>query len=303
MKKIFFLLALHSAAYAHVVVHFNGRLGNQLFQAAAAFALAQENQCGVYFPDFERLDTPGDDYGLKQLKHNYAYIFSRIPSTQMKITPTTRYQEPDFSYHQIPYQPDIEISGYFLSEKYFSNYREQIMDLFSPVEEVERHLESHFSSILQHEKSVGIHVRTGYLEAMLNDFNPKFYERYLPPDIDFFKQAMELFDKDSLFVVFSDHINWCKEQFAEIDREIIFVENQDYIYDFYLLSKCKHTILANSSFGWWAAYLNKNPDKKVVCRMPFWTCDPSGLKDIICSDWTTITMRENPPIPKFTGPP
>jgi hypothetical protein len=289
--------------YSHVVVHFGGRLGNQLFQAAAAIALAKENQCEVYFPDFERLDLPTEDYGLEQLKQNHRYIFSRIPSLKAKINPSYLYREPDFAYHEIPYQPDTEIAGYFLSEKYFLKHQAYILDLFSPSEDIEQHLEDRFGNIIHHPKTVGIHIRTGYLEYKLNDYNSKFYDAYLPPDMSFFKKAIEMFDDDSLFVVFSDHIPWCKQQFSSINKQIIFVENQEYIYDFYLLSKCKHAILANSSFGWWAAYLNRNPTKQVICRTPFWTCDASGLKDIVCSGWTTINMKKKPPIPNFTGDP
>jgi hypothetical protein len=301
MSKLLFLLLVPSMMYSHVVVHFNGRLGNQLFQAATAIALAQENQCEVYFPDFERLDLSTDDYGLAQLKQNYHYIFSRIPSLKTKIIPSYIYHEPDFAYHTISYVADTEIAGYFLSEKHFMKHKEYVVDLFSPTNDINQYLEERFAHIIHHPNTVGIHIRTGYLEYMLNEYNPKFYDAYLPPDMAFFKQAIERFDPNSLFIVFSDHIPWCKKQFASLNKQVIFVEDQEYIYDFYLLSKCKHAILANSTFGWWAAYLNKNPSKKVICRMPFWTCDPSGLQDIICSDWMTIDMQEKPPIPQFKG--
>lgn len=286
---------------ADIVVHFRGRLGNQLFQAAAAIALAQENQCGIYFPDFERLHLDTEDYGLRQLKRNYETIFYRIPSSKKKIEPTFIYEELDFSYSPIPYSSHMEMIGYFLSEKHFSKYRDLILELFSPTKEIEEYLETHFKEILQHPKTIGVHVRTGYLEYSLNHFDPKFYENYLAPDMKFFKEAMNLFEEDSLFVIFSDHINWCKQHFVGIAKNIIFIEEQDYFYDFYLLSKCKHAIFANSSFSWWAAYLNPNPEKKVVCRMPFWLYGESSNQDIIPSDWYSFYMSNSPPVPDFTS--
>lgn len=293
------LFLLPITIYAQIVVHFRGRLGNQLFQAATAIALAQENQCGIYFPDFERLHLDTDDYGLNQLKQNYQAIFCRIPCLETAVVPEFIYREPDFAYHPIPYQPRMEIEGYFLSEKHFSKYRDLIVKLFAATEETEQYLQTHFSDILQHPKTVGIHVRTGYLEYSLNHFNPDFYKNYLPPDMEFFKQAMSQFEEDALFVVFSDHIDWCKRNFAGLGKNIVFIEDQDYLYDFYLLSKCKHAIIANSSFCWWAAYLNANPEKKVICRMPFWNYGESSNRDIIPTSWTSLHMQQYPPVPKF----
>ncbi len=296
-----FFLILNQSAHAHVVCCFRGRLGNQLFQAAAAVALAEENNCGVYFPDFEKFDSPTEDFGLRQLKENYAYIFHKIPHLKEEAIPSYLYTEPDFTYRPIPYQAHTEISGYFISERHFRKHRDLIVDLFSPSDEIMKILQERFIDIIQHPQSVGIHVRTGYLEYALNDFDNNFYLTFLPPDMEYFKKAIDLFDKESLFVVFSDHIEWCKEQFSQLNKNFIFVENQEYIYDFYLLSKCKHTILANSTFSWWAAYLNQNPDKKVIYRQPFWSIDPDNLIDISCPGWTALPMKDHPQIPHFKG--
>lgn len=300
MKKIFLwtalLLLCIESVHAHVVCTFRGRLGNQLFQAAAALSLAQEHDCAVYFPDFERLDEPTEDYGLQQLKTNYKYIFSKIPKLQEKVVPSFIYTEPDFFYHPIDYQEDTEIIGYFISEKHFKKHKDLIVDLFSPSSEIEQVLIEKFDSIIHHPNSVGIHVRTGFLEYALNGFDETFYKAFLAPDLAFFEKAIEMFDEDALFVVFSDHIDWCKEHFSHLNRNFVFIEEQEYIYDFYLLSKCRHAIFANSTFSWWAAYLNKNPNKRILCRKPFWICD----LDVACPGWTEIEMPDLPPPPHFT---
>jgi hypothetical protein len=299
IKYIGMFFLLQSSVQADVICHFRGRLGNQLFQTAAALALSKEQGCSIYFPDFEKLEEPTEDYGLNQLKYNYHHIFHRLPRIREKITPSYIYSEPDLAFHPIPYQPHTEIVGYFLSENFFRNYREEIIDLFSPSNEVEEYLNGRFHDIITHSKTVAIHVRTGYLEYSLNDFNPHVYDNYLPPDKDFIRQGIELFEEDALFVVFSDHIGWCKENFSDIPRQFVFIEENDYIYDFYLLSKCKHAIIANSSFSWWGAYLNRNPNKKIVCRMPFWGYGEESNRDILCEDWIAIPMTKAPPIPQF----
>lgn len=300
---IFALLFFPMCIYSDLVVHFRGRLGNQLFQVAAAVALAEEQQCGIYFPDFEKLDLPTDDIGLQQLKQNYETLFHRLPRLTKEVVPHFIYTEPDFAYHPIPYRPNTEIVGYFLSEKHFIKHRDLILKLFAAPKAIETYLEDNFEDIIKHPKTVAIHVRTGYLDYSLNNFNRDFYSRYLPPDIEFFKQAMSLFDEEALFVVFSDHIGWCKENFAGLAKNITFIEGQDYLSDFYLFSKCKHAIFANSSFSWWAAYLNTNPDKKVVCRMPFWLYGESSNKDVIPPSWVTLPMHQLPPVPIFNGAP
>src|SRR5438105_3839299 len=115
LKFFLFFVACQNLIYGDVVVHFGGRLGNQLFQAAAAIALAEENQCGIYFPDFEQLNCSTEDHGLNQLKQNYKYIFSRIPRIQPKVVSDYLYIEPDFSYHPVPYKAHTEIKGLFCS--------------------------------------------------------------------------------------------------------------------------------------------------------------------------------------------
>ena len=292
-----FSLIIIQSLYAHVVCSFRGRLGNQLFQAAAAIALAEEMHCGIYFPDFEKLDQLPDDHEFKQLKENYQHIFWKIPRLREKIVPTFIYNESSFEYHPIPYQGDTEIVGFFVSEKYFQNYKNQILNLFSPSLEIELMLSEKFSEILQHPQSVGVHVRTGFFEYQTNNFDKSFYQKFLAPDLEFLKKAIELFDENALFVVFSDHIDWCKENLPQLNRNFVFIENQYYLHDFYLLSKCKHTIFANSTFSWWAAYLNKNPEKKVICRKPFFIFD----LDVACSEWIQIPMENIPPIPNFKG--
>jgi len=78
--------------------------------------------------------------------------------------------------------------------------------------------------------------------------------------IDYYHKALANFDGKVL--VFSDDIDWCRKTFQ--DPRFEFVKgNLDYI-DLYLMSMCKNNIIANSSFSWWAAWLNDNKDKKVI---------------------------------------
>jgi len=292
----FFMIFSTISLSATVIIHLLGQLGNQFFQIAAAVALAQENKCDLYFPDFENFT----DVYLKRtnLETNYNTLFYRIPNRISWAQSKFYYSDTEFRYRPIPYQSNIELSGFFESEKYFKKYRNLIVELFATPDDIEEDLARDFSSIIDHPNTVGIHVRTYYRD--FKDVGYRIYNDFLPPDIEYYKKAIDLFDPNALFVVFSDHISWCKKQFKGIDRNFIFIEGQDYLHDFYLLSKCKNVIMGSSTFSWWAAYLNQNSNKQIICRQPFQSCrtkdDP---QDILCDGWIPIYMRNVAPAPIF----
>jgi hypothetical protein len=90
-------------------------------------------------------------------------------------------------------------------------------------------------------------------------------------------------------LIFSDDINWCKNNLLIKNKNIFFIEgNQDYI-DLWLMSMCKNNIMANSTFSWWGAWLNKNPNKKVfVPRTWFGNMIKHNTKDLIPNTWIQI---------------
>ena len=111
---------------------------------------------------------------------------------------------------------------------------------------------------------------------------------------EFYKKAMALFDDDSLFIVCTDHAGWCKKN---LPSRCIIIENQEFIYDFYLLTKCKGLVIAASTFGLWAAYLNENSDCKVIYRNPFGLAsfDHSRKETGLSGSWTLLDMSGTAP--------
>ena len=87
--------------------------------------------------------------------------------------------------------------------------------------------------------------------------------------MEYYSQAMKHFP-DTNFIVFSDDIQWCKENFK--GEEFTFIEEDDYI-ELYLMSMCRHNIIANSSFSWWGSYLNQNEDKIVIAPSKWFGTD------------------------------
>lgn len=126
--------------------------------------------------------------------------------------------------------PDIYVQDY----TFFDEYRDEIRKLYG--DDI-------------HEKPVGlvaIHVRRGdYVN------NPFYVDLMLT---DYYQRAMSEFPEDK-FIVFSDDIEWCKQQ--NIFKGCYFTENKTELEDLNAMASCKGIIMANSSFSWWAAYLSK----------------------------------------------
>ena len=103
---------------------------------------------------------------------------------------------------------------------------------------------------IENTESIAIHIRRIKYEDKLH--------------IDYYLKALNIFNgvNKKQFFVFSDDIEWCKNNFYT--NEFIYVSGNSEIEDFYLMSKCKNFIIANSSFSWWAAWLSKSKNKKIV---------------------------------------
>ena len=94
-----------------------------------------------------------------------------------------------------------------------------------------------------------------------------------------------------LYVIFSDDIQWCKENIRNQvgNREVVFVDwnkGEQSFRDIQLMTLCKHNIIANSSFSWWGDWLNQNEGKVVVAPEKFTNGNP--VNDPICEDWVKV---------------
>ena len=83
----------------------------------------------------------------------------------------------------------------------------------------------------------------------------------------FYDDAMKELPDTEVFVVFSDDISWCKDNF--VGEKFVFISGEEDYIDLYLMSLCENNIIANSSFSWWGAWLNNNENKTVICPKIF----------------------------------
>lgn len=151
--------------------------------------------------------------------------------------------------------------GYFQNERYFEEFEKQIREDFTfrvALDDNNKEL----SVRIKQSESVSVHIRRGdYVSGNTNQalLDMDYYSRAI-------KYICETKEKPSFFV-FSDDVDWVKQNLNLGDYPCVYVDrNKDeksYI-DMQLMSYCKYNIIANSSFSWWAAWLNSNPDKIVV---------------------------------------
>ncbi len=228
-----------------------GRLGNQMFLIATTYSLALDNNTTAVFPKTIGGITPT----RKEVHLHRGTILRKINFTDdMSFVSHVHREAADFSFAPIEYKPGLYLVGYFQSEKYFKHNRQAILDLFEPQEQIKNHLSHKYSNLMNDEKYVSVHIRRGdYLN--LSDYHAILGKKY-------YDAAMQRFSDDHTFVFFSDDIEWCKETFD--NGRNIFVEKQEDILDLYLMSKIQNNIIANSSFSWWAAWMNENENKVVV---------------------------------------
>jgi len=268
-----------------------GGLGNQMFQYA--YYISRKNHGDDVVPDISIYKND-----KKQLMHNgfelttvfaisennfYSSFLSKL---LIKLSLMFNWREMICrdTVHS-GYQDFFKVSsihymhGFWQSEKYFKDVEELIRQIFIFKDIDKRNLD--FGKKLSYNNphtSVSIHVRRGdYLK-----YNMKVV------DWEYYSQAISYISSkisNPKFYVFSDDIESAINivEKAGVNYETItFNTGKDSYKDMFLMSQCKHNIIANSSFSWWGAWLNSNKDKIVVA--------PNWGKDFVCEDWITINV-------------
>ncbi len=163
--------------------------------------------------------------------------------------------------------PDIFVQDY----RYFEQYEDEIKYLFIP--------------IAGHMNRVSIHVRRA--SNPINPSEPAYSENPFYVNLSetgYYEKAIALFPGDK-FLVFSDDMTYCKEKWGN-DERFEFSEGNNEIDDLNLMAACKSNIIANSSYSWWGAFLNSNPNK-VIIYPNAWYAD--GIQRTICpKTWISL---------------
>ena len=186
--------------------------------------------------------------------------------------------------------PGTSFVGYWQSEKYFFNIKKELQDIFLPKKELTERGSSTLKKILEAgDKSVFLTVRrSDYVNSNFHNVLSK----------DYYDKALSIVEqdvKDPVIFIFSDEPEWCKTN-MKLPYKTIVSGNYDITTkthlgredeELFLMMNCKHAILANSSYSWWGAWLNKNPGIRVA-PLKWFENDNGGSRDIVSSDWIRI---------------
>ena len=272
-----------------------GRLGNQMFEFAALRGIAAKHNYDITIPSPE-------NKGIENYSLHECFNLDHIPVGY--IESENYVQEGHFHFDDALFEscPDnISLYGFFQSERYFKHISDIIKQDFTFLDE---HLGpcKEFIEQFDGQEPIMLHVRRG--DPNLVD--PRGFkwayvncsDQHPVQSLDCYEKALQEFGDNQPVVVFSDSVDWVKEQeFFSGDR--FFISEPQYKYDdgsflpytdLCLMSLCSHAIIANSSMSWWGAWLQSNPNKKVIApKMWFGPAyADKDTKDLYCSDWIVM---------------
>ena len=267
-----------------------GGLGNQLFQIFNLISYCLDHNNIFVLEKHESLRGPIRNYNVY-----WDSIFQNIDKHCKKTKfnfPVIR--EKGFTFARIPEIPlnkHVKLFGYFQSYKYFQHNFEKINDLLDFPSKRKQILEN---NPLDYENMISIHFRIGDY-AQLQGYHPLMTPEYYMRCIDYIIQKSNRTDwkflvfceKDDLHIV-ELSLSIIKQKHPGTKFIICNHELQDW-QQMFQMSLCKHNIIANSSFSWWAAYLNSEKEK-IVCYPSIWFGKKvnNNTKDLLPHDWIEI---------------
>lgn len=270
-----------------VFVELNGRIGNHLFQiaAGASYAKKHNEEFRVICHDGYKLAPPDNCYIKDYIKQFQSNILKNIPIVEGRPADCWYYYEKSYHYEEIPYYGrDLLLYGSFQSEKYFD--KELVRSLFSIDPEIEKYINDKYGSVIN--KGVtAINVRRG-------DYC-RLPHKYAVCSMSYYNKAIDYLGKDRNYLIISDDIEWCKKHFK--GDNFYFVDDEEPVIDLYIQTLCENNIISNSSFSWWGAWLNPNPDKKVLCPDPWFGRfyrKEKNADDLIPEEWVEIENKMPP---------
>ena len=292
-----------------LILKLQGGLGNQMFQYAFASILAKNNNTTVLLDNsfFNRLKkTLGFTPRIFELaifknmyviasnkKINSFYHLSNFNKVKRKLGLNFPkiYNEPSFNFQEdaLSIKSPVYINGYFQSFKYLLGHEDFIRQLFSfPIDTLDE-INKELLIKIKSTNSIAIHIRRG---DYINDVITSQYHGSC--SLDYYLEAIKLLtseNNDYTLVFFSDDSDWVKKELNDLPySKIIVGHNKDgnSWKDMLLMSSCHHNIIANSSFSWWAAWLNINPEKTIVAPKSWFADSDRDTTDLIPSQWIRL---------------
>jgi hypothetical protein len=260
-----------------------GRLGNQMFQYASLMGIATNR---------------GFDFGIKHLNRHESVVcnplvgpeqldlfdaFDNLTAKdslgilrQFDIAREPSHEFNEAFFNEIP--DGCDLVGYFQTEKYFKNCEEQVRKEFTFKDEIVSKSKEVMGGLEAKDRpTVSLHIRRGDY-TKIQDFHPLC-------TVGYYLDALAIVGDEYYPVVFSDDIEWCKNNLC-LDEAFYSVGNNQYV-DMCAMSMCDSNVIANSSYSWWSAWLNGNKDKTVVAPDKWFgkKLSHKNTNDKYCEGW------------------
>jgi hypothetical protein len=296
-----------------IIIRLRGGLGNQLFQYAAAYSLAVNKGVELKSDLYTYTKHAYRKYELSNFKVELPEATRKEVHSFTGSNPVNRYLNKMNNYLNCPKvfaQPHyhfyedffslpvpLYLSGYWQSEKYFVGIEDQIRKIYTPATPLDPR-NADLVAEMKSSNSVALHIRRA-------DFLLKRYEFFQAVGIDYYRRALEDIQTrvaNPRFFVFSDDIAWSKEQLKDI-KNTTFIEHNtgaNSYKDMLLMSACRNQIIANSTFSWWAAWLNNFESKIVIApktwfantyltkKLPVYPCRYYNVRDLFPAGWIRV---------------
>jgi len=267
-----------------LTVHLMGGLGNQLFQIATAFAYAKRHSMKLVLPRTWDHSTNRPPVWEEYLD---PAVWTFLSPEAYALTQWTIINEKDFAYNPLPSPSSLPLEtnghyklfGYFQSSLYLKDCEVDLRILFKPSQTLLMHSIQSLvgAGMIGQDSWIGAHVRRGdYLNVA--DYHLTCSAEYYRGARKFIDDRLGPFHPKQPVCWFSEDPEWVKENLFKEGDLII---NGKGSVDFTSLTYFKHLILSNSSYSWWAAWLNSyfyDPAERIICCPDKWF-GPSGPKD------------------------
>jgi hypothetical protein len=286
-----------------IVIQLEGRLGNQLFQIAFGYALSIKHKKRLYLSgDINPLFSQQESTAFQNVSFNILNL-NQIEKFNKKalnfrykiitVSQYTIYEEKDILFSPVEFNtknPTL-FKGYWQSEKYFSDFAYKIRLLFSFTPILDNVSRIYMNQIVQ-SNSVAIHVRRGDYVSV-----PENLEKHGICSISYYISAEKYINNKVIqpaYFIFTDDFEWVSNNMKSFFPKMVIVDTNNIDSfcwrDMYLMSICKHQIIANSTFSWWGAWLNSNINKVVVAPKQWFVNEElnNSTLDLIPENWVRL---------------
>lgn len=272
------------------IVFFDGGLGNQMFEYAFYLMLRKKCPWAVY--GFDTYAAEDFGYALDAVfridthreRNRHAFLRKLERHHYVDFTEVKEISAIEYDAHVFDdiWHPHVYM-GYRQTEKYFKPIEDKVRKVFQfKKEKLSDQTRAMAEKILAMKNPVSLHVRRGDYVGISDTktFGMEYYDAAV-------KMMREKYDGGTI-VVFSDDPEWAKTNLPYEDMVVVdWNKGEDSWQDMYLMSQCKYNIIANSSFSWWGAWLNENPDKQVIAPKKWMVWEPEH-SDIIPESWKRL---------------